>query len=64
MLGLKASTEKTPIQGNTKKKYVLFYYKNKRISRGLNEHKTYRAFSLSVSIINSVQRRQRQSERH
>ena len=61
MLWLRASTEEKLVR-EKRTKYVLFYKKITRISRGLYDHKTYCVFSSSVNIINSVQRRQRQSD--
>jgi hypothetical protein len=61
MAGLKASTEENLVR---EKERNMFHFtgKNTRMSRGMCDHKTYCAFSLSVNITNSVQQHQRQSE--
>jgi hypothetical protein len=61
-VGLKVSAEENIDWA--KEKNVLFYYKNTRSLHGLYDHKTHCAFTLSVNIINSIQWRQWQTDRH
>ena len=60
MIGLKATTQGNLVRGK-EKKYVLFHRKT-WFHRGYMTT-TQCAFSLTINIINSVQRRQRQSDK-